>query len=82
MEPPRYKCPKCRDKKFFIWIGNDGYEYAEPCECQRQEWKERAEKHRQEVAAEKERKRKKTKATATKEDYIPEGFEPAEGVPF
>ena len=35
--PVTYKCPKCHDKKWFVW-NEKGYEYGEPCECQLREW--------------------------------------------
>jgi hypothetical protein len=30
--PITYKCPKCKDKKCFVWW-KDGYEYGRHCEC-------------------------------------------------
>ena len=35
--PVTYKCLRCKDKKWFLWM-KDGYEYGEPCECQLREW--------------------------------------------
>ena len=31
--PITYRCPKCKDKKWFVYWEN-GYEYGDPCTCQ------------------------------------------------
>lgn len=44
--PITYSCTRCKDKKWHIWWEN-GYEYAEPCDCQIREWEERAKEYQQ-----------------------------------
>ena len=81
--PTTYRCLKCKDKKFFVWTDANGYEYAEPCECQKKDWTDRAQKHREKIAREKEMRRKRAQAAKTAQDHIPEGFEQLTGdIPF
>lgn len=49
VQPVTYKCPKCKDKKCFVWWEN-GYEYGKHCECFYQEHAEEIARRRQEAA--------------------------------
>ena len=36
--PREYKCPKCRDKEYIFYTDENGYEFADPCDCLRRKW--------------------------------------------
>ena len=36
--PREYKCPKCRDKEYIFYTDENGYEFADPCDCLRKKW--------------------------------------------